>query len=448
MPRVSGNDGGDGPGDDEMPPDPFGAGDPPGVGEPSSPQDQPPTTGDTTGGAATGSTASGSDPLGFLGAMFGPAVQGMMSQLGAVFGGGGLPWDMTRQLAVWTASGGTGEPNVVPLDRIRLDELMQIALPHVEELAVVPVTGAVALTVDAVTRSGWAVDLLEQQRSLFERLAGSLGAATLGPSPGTDDPGDPFGGLLRMLGPSIVAMQVGGMVGQLATRALGGFDLPLPRTGAALDRLVLVPVVIDEFADTWDLPRDDVRLRVILGELAHVAAFRAPGLAGALADALTRHAAGFRLDPNALTGLLDDIDPTDPAAVQAAIGSPQRILGAMSSPAQDQARADLDRIVAVLTGWVDHVVGQCVARLLGSDRVGEALRRRRLEPSASDPALGQLVGIRRDRVILDRGGAFVRGVVERAPERLADLLRRPDGLPTAAELDAPGLWLARLDLAD
>jgi putative hydrolase len=385
--------------------------------------------------------------MAMLGAMFGPGVQGMMSQLGAMFGGG-LPWDMTRQIAAWSASGGATEPNVDPVDRIRLEELLRIALPHVEELAEVPVAGAGGLALDAVTRAGWAGDLLDRQRPLLERLAGSLGSAPAAP-PGPDAPGaipDPLSGLLRMLGPSLVAMQVGGMIGQLATRALSGYELPLPRTGPALERIVVVAAGVDEMAETWGLARDDVRLRVILGELAHTAVMRSPSVGAALADALARHASGFRLDPDAIGTLLADVDPTDPASIQAALSAPHRMLGAMTTPEQTAARADLDRLLAVLVGWVDHVVGQCAIRLLGSDRVGEALRRRRLEPSASDPMLDQLLGIRRDRAIVDRGAAFVRGIVERDPDRLPDLLRRAAAVPTAAELDAPGLWLARLEL--
>ena len=442
MPRVSGNTGDDHE-DHELPPDPFGPGIPPGI-------DLPPGPGGAGPGPLGGPGGPADDPLSLLGAVFGPALQGMFAQLGSLFSGGALPWDMTRQVATWTATGGTSEPNVVPVERIRLEELLRIALPHVEELAEVPVVGAGSVSVDAVTRAGWVADFLDQQRNLIERLAASLSRPPSDPTEAAGGFGgagaDPFRGLLRMLGPSIVAMQVGGMAGQLATRALSGFDLPLPRTGRALDRLVLVPVAIDGFADTWGLPRDDVRLRIILGELAHIAVMRAPGVAPRLLDALGRHADGFRLDPDAMGSLFDEIDPTDPASMQVALGDPGRILGALSTPAQDAARAEMQRIFAVVTGWVDHVVGGCVSRLLGSDRVGEALRRRRLEPIAADQLLDQLLGLRRDRAATERGIAFVRGVVERSPDRLHQLLSRDDGLPTEAEIDAPGLWLARLEL--
>jgi uncharacterized protein (DUF2342 family) len=54
-----------------------------------------------------------------------------------------------------------------------------------------------------------------------------------------------------------------------------------------------------------------------------------------------------------------------------------------------------------------------------------------------------------DEASYERGQAFVRGIVERAgDEGLARLWHSDRELPTPAELDAPGLWLARIDLPD
>jgi hypothetical protein len=42
----------------------------------------------------------------------------------------------------------------------------------------------------------------------------------------------------------------------------------------------------------------------------------------------------------------------------------------------------------------------------------------------------------------------VNGIIERSStDRVLDLLNRVDALPTPAEVDAPGLWLARLEIA-
>jgi uncharacterized protein (DUF2342 family) len=80
--------------------------------------------------------------------------------------------------------------------------------------------------------------------------------------------------------------------------------------------------------------------------------------------------------------------------------------------------------------------------------VSEAFRRRRLEDGPGQRVLGKLLGIEVDQATVDRGHAFVTGVLERAGEEgLARLWESPSGLPTPAEVDAPGLWLARTDLS-
>ena len=65
------------------------------------------------------------------------------------------------------------------------------------------------------------------------------------------------------------------------------------------------------------------------------------------------------------------------------------------------------------------------------------------------PAAGALFGLDLGREQVDRGAAFVRGVIERAGEEgLARLVASAKTLPTPAEIEAPGLWLERINLPD
>jgi uncharacterized protein (DUF2342 family) len=67
----------------------------------------------------------------------------------------------------------------------------------------------------------------------------------------------------------------------------------------------------------------------------------------------------------------------------------------------------------------------------------------------ADRFVERLLGLHLDQAQYDRGAAFVRGVLERSgPDALARLWAGERELPTPAELDAPGLWLARIDLPD
>ena len=77
----------------------------------------------------------------------------------------------------------------------------------------------------------------------------------------------------------------------------------------------------------------------------------------------------------------------------------------------------------------------------------EAWYRYRIEEGKGEQAFAGLFGLDVGQAEVDRGRAFVNGVVERAGEdALARLLGDELDLPTPAEVDAPGLWLARIGL--
>jgi uncharacterized protein (DUF2342 family) len=93
------------------------------------------------------------------------------------------------------------------------------------------------------------------------------------------------------------------------------------------------------------------------------------------------------------------------------------------------------------------VVDAVAVRVVGGNalRIAEAVRRRRVEATSSDQFVEQLLGIRLGDAQVARGKAFVQGVVDRAgDDGLRPLLERADAIPTPNEVDAPGLWLARI----
>ena len=95
------------------------------------------------------------------------------------------------------------------------------------------------------------------------------------------------------------------------------------------------------------------------------------------------------------------------------------------------------------------MVDAVAARLIGGDalRIAEAVRRRRLEAAAEDVFIERLLGLQVTPALVQRGKNFVSGVVDRAGESsLSQLFATATSLPTPAELDAPGLWLARIAL--
>ena len=140
--------------------------------------------------------------------------------------------------------------------------------------------------------------------------------------------------------------------------------------------------------------------------------------------------------------------PSALANLQEVIGSPEVILGAITSPEQDTIRPHLEAMVAVVVGIVDHVVDVVGGELIADyPMLTEALRRRRVEAAAADRFVERLFGLELTQATYDRGSTFVHGVIERAGEDgLKRLWEGDEQLPTPAEVDAPGLWLARISL--
>jgi putative hydrolase len=363
----------------------------------------------------------------------------------ALAGQGPLNWDAARQFAVMGATGGTAEANVTPEQRFAYEDLARIARMHVAD--VIGLSHELG-GVRAVTRSQWATETLEAYRHLFTEMATSLGRTA---DIEEDAAGDPMmsmmAGLSKMMAPAMLGMSIGSMVGRLSTRAFGSHDLPIPRQPSTV---TLVPANIEAFAAEWEIPLDEMRLWVLAHEIAGFTLFEAAHLRDALADLVRQHAGGFRPDASSVTDKLTtlDDDAADPiAALQQALSDPELLLGAVISPEQRELRPRLDALVAVVVGYTDWVVDAVAVRLVGGNalRIAEAVRRQRIETSDNDAFVEQLLGIRIGETQVARGKAFVQGVVDRAgDDGLLPLLERPDAIPTPNEVDAPGLWLARI----
>jgi len=362
-------------------------------------------------------------------------------------GQGPLNWDIARQVAYMSVGGQA--TNVEPSTRIAFEDFAPLAHRHIVDF----LPGVeFEPRIECVTPAQWCHATLEAYRPVFDNLATALGQR-----PNIEEPAlesDPMAsmmsGLMSAMAPMMLGMTVGSMVGQLAVRAFGQYDLLLPRDPAK--PLMIVASNVDSFAHEWDLPTADIRMWVLVHEFAAHLVLRTPHLREALAAAVDEYVSAFSPDPGAVFEKLSDtdIDPSNPmAAFQRTMSDPALLLGAVVSPEQDALRPRLDALLACAVGLVDWIVDGVTQRLLGgAPAVGEALRRRRIESSPSDRFVEHLLGIHHTRSTVERGRAFIRGIIERAGnERVLDLLFRPDALPTPAEIDAPGLWLARLEIS-
>jgi putative hydrolase len=400
-----------------------------------------------------------SDPSPFSGGPLGDLLRNLARLLTAQ---GPLNWDVARQLAAWTATEGRTEPNPDPLARLKMEELLRVADMHVAEATGMATSRRGWVSVATVTRTDWASRTLQSWRPLLLQLASSLnsgavpGAQVEGPSlddeplaGGQDNPMDQLlGNLPQVIGPLVLGAQAGAMVGHLASRAMGQYDMPMPAPSA--DELMAVTDAIDGFAKEWGLAADDVRMYVCLRDVAHHAVLIRPHVAKVLEDHLIAYANAFHVPMDVIEQRLGNLDPNDLMSFQETLGDPEALFGEIQSDEQRRLLVPFRAFLAALAGYTDFMLDKVGQRLVGSyPLISEAFRRRRLEDGPGQRVLGKLLGIELDQETVDRGHAFVSGVVERAGEEgLAGLWVSAASLPTPAEVDAPGLWLARTEFLD
>lgn len=370
---------------------------------------------------------------------------------------GPVNWEIARQLAVWTATEGHPEANPDPIARMRTEELLRVADMHVADATGLSTSRRGWLSVRCTTKSEWASVTLEAWRDLLSRLALSMGGTAapslFGALGEPDESGAPLGSmeqllgnLPQVLGPLMFGAQAGTMVGHLASRALGHYDMPMPAPAA--DELLNVPISVDEFAAEWSLAVDDVRIYVCLRDVIYHSVLCRPHVDRYFREHLSNYAGAFEMDVGSFQEKLAGIDPADPSSFQRSLGDPDALLAEMQSDEQRRLLVPFGAFIATLSGYADFVMDKVGRRLVGSyGLVAEAFRRRQVEDGPGQRALGRLLGVEVDQHTVERGRAFISGVVERAgDEGLRRLWESAATLPTPAEIDAPGLWLARLEI--
>ena len=374
---------------------------------------------------------------------------------------GPLQWDVARQTALMAATEGVTEHNVDPQRRIAVESLANVARMHVAEVTGLATPAAVPL--DVVGRATWANLTLQAWKPYFDALAQAIGGTATSTADNTAedtaaseaDESDPMLAMLanvsKLIAPSMLGMSVGTLVGRLATNTFGQFDLPLPRDPH--DRVVIVISNVDNFADEWSIPRDDMTMWALTHELISHGVFGVAHVRQTVQQLVSQFAGGFRPNPGALSESISslDISSGDPMKLlNSLLSDPTVLLGAQRSAAQERVAPILDAAIAGIVGYIDHYVDRVTARILGqASPIGEAVRRRRVAQSGDRVFVERLLGIDLTNEQVERAQQFTAGVLERAgDDGVALLLAKPGNLPTPSEIVAPGLWLARLETSN
>jgi putative hydrolase len=383
----------------------------------------------------------------------------LMKVIGSGPGAGDNWFEAARTLAFGVATDGGQDENPDPLVRIAFEELARVAELHVADATGITATAAPTggVSFDAVGPGQWSFRVLEAYRPTLKSMveAQQQGAAAV-PTAMDLAELDPDGtsgmaGLLSQfaltLGPVFLGMQFGSAAGHLARRAFGQYALPLPWPESST--LLLVPGNVARFADDWSLPLQEVQLWVCLRELTMHAVLTRPGVRSSLTTLLGDAAAHAATAQRSIVERLGE-GIGEGTSLEDALGDPEALLSDLISPEQRSISSALTAQTTAIGAYVDHVTST-IAETLTSQPAAlrEAWYRYRIEEGKGEQAFAGLFGLNVGQDEVDRGRAFVNGVIERkGADALTRLWSDELDLPTPAEVDAPGLWLARIGLLD
>ena len=282
-------------------------------------------------------------------------MQAILAQLQQLMASGSGPvnWDLATQIA---QSQLTDDPAVSGPQREAAAEVLRLADLWLEPQSALP---SGIGHIEAWRRAEWLTKTLPVWKKLCDPVAEHMVNAMSGlvPEEMRAQLG-PMAAMLTSVGGAVFGSQLGTALASLAGEVLsaGDIGLPLGPTGTA----ALVPKNISEYGVGLDIPEDQLRLYVALREAAHQRLFgHVPWLRGHVLSAVETYAAGIRVDREAIEEAMGRVDPMDPESMQTL--SLEGIFAPEESPAQQAALARLETILALVEGWVAHVVDAAAA---------------------------------------------------------------------------------------
>jgi coenzyme F420 biosynthesis associated uncharacterized protein len=288
---------------------------------------------------------------------------------------------------------------------------------------------------ELLTRVAWTETNLESLAHILDPVAARLGDR-LGFA-------GPLAGALRLGASATLATEVGLVTGYLSHRVLGQYDVSL-LAGDVPPRLLFVGPNLDKAVADLEVDAAAFGRWVCAHELTHVHQFGGvPWLRGHMSGLLREYLTTLelRIERGSAGGMPSIPDP-------AKIVEAFREGGLAALVQSEEQQALMDRIqaaMAVIEGYSEHVMDVIGERSIpGHERLREGMDRRRRNRSAPARVIERLLGFDVKLRQYELGKRFADAVVAEAGiDGLNRVWSDPGALPTLAELERPGDWLAR-----
>ncbi|HWE11786.1 MAG TPA: zinc-dependent metalloprotease [Solirubrobacteraceae bacterium] len=344
-----------------------------------------------------------------------------------------IDWILAEKIAGYVA--GTGD---AALPRADLP-----ALAAVSERRVIAYTGLEPTRPlpppEGIGRREWVATNIRAMRSLLDPILQRAGEG-LGP----------LRPAAKLAAGVVVTIEVGVVLGYLAQRVLGQYELVL--LDEAVDpsppRLLFVLPNLGQAVQSFEAREDEFMTWVALHEVTHAVQFSSvPWLHGHVAGLVREllRGAELRLDAQRKLRLPTAVEVK---RVAAAIRSGD-LISIFASPTERETLNRVQAVMAVIEGHAEHVMDMVAPDLLPSlPKLREALDRRRRTQSGLSRLLAKLLGLELKLRQYEQGKFFCDAITRVAgTAALRHVFSSPQALPTMAELADPDAWLRRVGLA-
>lgn len=352
---------------------------------------------------------------------------------------GMINWHRTRKIAVTMNKG----ESLTAVDRERLDayygDLVAKCIPIVSEY-----TGSTLPTDDHRTYAFDRVDWIDANLVGFKRM--------FEPIEKLDSPSQHKGNLGRLasgVNQSVLSYEIGLLLGYLARRVLGQYDLALlgREPVDASGKLYYVEPNIRGVEAKLGLPKDDFRMWLALHETTHAFEFEAhPWVRVHFNSLLERYMAFMKQDAEYLKQGMQGLKvfanrvrtrgDENGSWIEAFMNEDQRTLF-----------GEMQAMMCVVEGYSNHVMNAVGKDLLANyEEISRKFEERQKQRTQSEQLFARLTGL---NVKMEQYRAGERFIDEIVRLRSHDVARRvweaPEFLPTMDEIRKPELWLTRIE---
>jgi coenzyme F420 biosynthesis associated uncharacterized protein len=288
---------------------------------------------------------------------------------------------------------------------------------------------------ELVTREEWVGVNLDSLARLLDPVALRLDERL--------DFAGPLAGALRAGAGATLSAEAGLVMGYVAQRVLGQYEISLLQPEAPA-RLLLVAPNLAHAEHELRVDRTSFITWIVAHELTHAFQFQSvPWLRAHMGDLLRRYLAtvDVQIQRGSAGGL-----PTlpDPAKLVEAFRE-GGLAALVQTREQRRLMAEMQAAMSVIEGYSEYVMDALGAELLPDWRdLRQAMDRRRRSRSAPERIIERLLGLDLKMRQYELGRRFCDAVAEAAGiDALNRVWESTESLPTSAELGAPERWIER-----